>query len=65
MILTNLPKVLLVRNVLLAKASNYSSFRTVVPISVVKQSKLKEGDELGWRWKLLDGKMVLVVTNST
>jgi hypothetical protein len=50
-ILTNFPKVLIVRNVSLAKASNYSSFRTVVPISVVKQSKLKEGDELGWGGK--------------
>lgn len=46
----------------LAKASsNYASLRTVVPMSVVKQWKLKEGDKLDWEWKVVDGEMALVV----
>ena len=46
----------------LAKASsNYASLRTVVPMSVVKQWKLKEGDKIDWEWKVVDGEMALVV----
>lgn len=46
----------------LAKASsNYASLRTVVPMSIVRQWKLKEGDKLEWEWKVVEGEMVLVV----
>lgn len=46
----------------LAKASSqFNSLRTTVPMSVVKQWKLKEGDKFDWEWKVVDGEMVLVV----
>jgi hypothetical protein len=31
-------------------------------MSVVRQLKLKEGDELDWEWKVIGGKMMLVVS---
>ncbi len=46
----------------LAKASSkFESLRTTVPRSIVKHWKLKEGDELDWDWKVMEGEMVLVV----
>jgi hypothetical protein len=39
----------------------FASLRVTLPISIVKQWGLKEGDKLDWSWKVLDGKMVLVV----
>jgi len=46
----------------LAKASSkFESLRTTVPMSIVKQWKLKEGDEFDWEWKVLEGEMVLIV----
>lgn len=46
----------------LAKASSkFQSLRTTVPRSIVKQWKLKEGDELDWEWKVIDGEMSLHV----
>jgi antidote-toxin recognition MazE-like antitoxin len=39
----------------------FASLRTTVPISVVKQWKLQEGDKLDWEWKVVDGEMVLIV----
>ena len=50
----------------LAKASsNYASLRTVVPMSIVKQWKLNEGDKLDWEWKVVDGEMALMVKKAT
>lgn len=50
----------------LAKASSkFASLRTTVPMSVVKQWKLKEGDQLDWEWKVVDGDMVLVLRRAT
>ena len=49
----------------LAKAaSNQASLRTVVPMSIIKQWKLEEGDRIEWEWKVIDGDMVLVVKKS-
>jgi hypothetical protein len=46
----------------LAKASsNFASLRTVVPMSIVKQWQLKEGDRLDWSWEARNGEMVIVV----
>ncbi|AFU58289.1 hypothetical protein Ngar_c13510 [Candidatus Nitrososphaera gargensis Ga9.2] len=49
----------------LAKNSpKFASLRTTVPMSVVKQWKLKEGDKLEWEWKVVDGEMALVIKKS-
>jgi hypothetical protein len=37
------------------------SLRTVIPMSIINQWKLKEGDKLDWEWQVLKGEMVLVV----
>ena len=42
-------------------SSNFASLRTVIPMSIIKQWKLKEGDKLEWEWQVLKGEMVLVV----
>jgi hypothetical protein len=43
-------------------SSKFASLRTTIPISIVKQWKIKDGDKLDWEWKVIDGKMALVVT---
>jgi hypothetical protein len=46
----------------LAKASsNFASLRTVVPMSIVKQWRLKEGDQLDWSWEARNGEMIIMV----
>jgi hypothetical protein len=46
----------------LAKASsNFASLRTVVPMSIVKQWQLKEGDQIDWSWEARNGEMVIVI----
>ena len=46
----------------LAKASsNYASLRTVVPMPVVRQWNLKEGDKLDWSWEVQNNEMIVVV----
>jgi len=42
-------------------SSKFASLRTTIPMPVVKQWKLKEGDRLDWEWKVQDGEMVLIV----
>jgi len=42
-------------------SSNFASLRTVIPMSIIKQWKLKEGDKLEWEWQVLKGEMVLVI----
>jgi uncharacterized protein YxjI len=42
-------------------SSKFASLRTTIPMPVVKQWKLKEGDKLDWEWKVQDGEMVLIV----
>lgn len=47
---------------LIKAAPKVASLRTTVPMSVVKQWKLKDGDKIEWEWKVVDGQMALVVT---
>jgi len=37
------------------------SLRTTVPIFIIRQFGLKEGDRLEWRLEVLDGKLTIVV----
>jgi hypothetical protein len=37
------------------------SLRTTVPMSIIKQFKLKSGDQLDWNFDVKDGVMILVV----
>jgi hypothetical protein len=39
----------------------FASLRTTVPMSVVKQWKLKEGNRLDWSWEAVNGELVLIV----
>ncbi len=46
----------------LAKNSpKFASLRTTIPMSIVKQWNLKEGDKLDWSWEVVNGEMVVVV----
>lgn len=47
--------------VLVKASSKFDSLRTTVPMSIVKQWKLKEGDKFDWEWKAIDNEMVLVL----
>jgi hypothetical protein len=38
----------------------FDSLRTTIPMSVVRQWKLKEYDKLDWEWKVIDGQKALV-----
>jgi bifunctional DNA-binding transcriptional regulator/antitoxin component of YhaV-PrlF toxin-antitoxin module len=42
-------------------ATKTTSLRTTVPMSVVKQFKLKAGDKLDWTFDIKNGKMVIIV----
>jgi hypothetical protein len=42
-------------------SSNYASLRTVIPMSIVKQWSLKEGDRLDWSWEVRNNEMFVVV----
>jgi hypothetical protein len=44
-------------------SSKFASLRTTIPMSIVKQWKLKDGDKIDWEWKVLEGKMALIVTS--
>lgn len=45
----------------LAKTKS-TSLRTTVPMSIVRQFKLTEGDKIDWTLDVKDGKMIIVVT---
>jgi hypothetical protein len=46
----------------LAKNSpRFTSLRTTIPMSIVRQWGLKEGDKLDWSWEARNGEMILVV----
>ena len=46
----------------IAKASsNYASLRTVVPMPIVRQWGLKEGDKLDWSWEVRNNEMLVVI----
>jgi hypothetical protein len=40
----------------------FASLKTTIPMSMIKQWDLKPQDKLSWRWKVIDGEMVVVVT---
>jgi hypothetical protein len=42
-------------------AKSFASLRTTIPISMVRQWKLKPKDKLYWEWEVREGKMVAVV----
>jgi hypothetical protein len=42
-------------------AKSFASLRTTIPISMVRQWKLKPKDKMYWEWEVRDGKMVAVV----
>ena len=42
-------------------AKSFASLRTTIPISMVRQWKLRPKDKLYWEWEVRDGKMVAVV----
>jgi uncharacterized protein YxjI len=56
-----IPDILGVVTVATKASSKFASLRTTIPMPVVKQWKLKEGDKLDWEWKVQDGEMVLIV----
>ena len=39
----------------------FSSLKTTVPMSFVRQWALTEKDKLCWEWKVVDGEMIVVV----
>ena len=41
--------------------SGKESLRTTVPMSIVKQFKLKAGDKLDWNFEVKESELVLVV----
>ena len=43
-------------------SSKFASLRTTIPMSIVRQWKLKVGDKLEWEWKVIEGQMALVVS---
>ncbi|RLG17760.1 MAG: AbrB family transcriptional regulator [Candidatus Altiarchaeales archaeon] len=46
----------------LTKATSKSrSLRTTIPMGIVKQFNLSEGDKLNWEIRAEDGKLVIVV----
>jgi hypothetical protein len=42
-------------------SSKFASLRTTIPMSIVRQWKLKVGDKLDWEWKVIEGQIALVV----
>lgn len=40
----------------------FASLKTTIPISIVKQWKLKSGDQLDWSWEIVRNEMKVVVS---
>lgn len=38
-----------------------TSMRATVPMSIIKQFNLKAGDKLGWKLRVEEGKLVIIV----
>lgn len=47
--------------VLSVATSKSKSLRATIPIGIVRQFRLKEGDQLEWRLEVQNGEMVIVV----
>ena len=43
----------------------FSSLKTTIPISMVRQWNLQSGDKLDWSWESMNNQMVMVVRKST
>lgn len=43
-------------------SSKFASLRSTIPISIVRQWKLEDGDKLDWEWKVIDGELSIVVS---
>ena len=43
-------------------SSKFASLRTTIPMSIVRQLKLEDGDKLDWEWKVFDGELSIVVS---
>lgn len=43
-------------------SSKFASLRTTIPMSIVRQLKLGDGDKLDWEWKVIDGELSIVVS---
>lgn len=42
-------------------SSKFASLRITIPMSIVRQWKLQDGDKLDWEWKVIDGELSIVV----
>jgi hypothetical protein len=42
-------------------AKSFASLRTTIPISMVRQWKLKPKDKLYWEWEVRDGKVAVEI----
>jgi hypothetical protein len=43
-------------------SSKFASLRSTIPMSIVRQWKLEDGDKLDWDWKVIDGELSIVVS---
>ena len=42
-------------------SSKFASLRTTIPMSIVRQWKLEDGDKLDWEWEIIEGQLAIVV----
>ena len=42
-------------------STKFNSLKTVVPMNIIKQWNLKEGDKIDWQWEARDNEMTLIV----
>lgn len=57
-------KILVEESTLIKNSPKFASLRTTVPMSIIKQWGLKEGDKIEWSWEVLNNEMVVVVRQS-
>jgi hypothetical protein len=43
-------------------SSKFASLRTTIPMSIVRQWKLEDGDTLDWEWRVIDGQLAILVS---
>ncbi|MDW0155786.1 MAG: AbrB family transcriptional regulator [Nitrososphaeraceae archaeon] len=43
-------------------SSKFASLRTTIPMSIVRQWKLEDGNKLDWEWKVIEGQLAIVVS---
>ncbi|HET6590237.1 MAG TPA: hypothetical protein VFG45_08745 [Candidatus Nitrosocosmicus sp.] len=47
---------------LVKNSPKFASLKTTVPMSIIKQLNLKEGDKIEWSWKISQGEIVVVAS---